>query len=62
MYWVLFFLYCSQPVFLLPGLMGVFGEEGKRAADDAVPIIGVSAIIAIAIVGCFILFARLGFL
>ncbi len=47
MYWLWFFLYCSQPALLLLGLFGLFGDEGKKAAEDVAQILGVLFLILI---------------
>lgn len=60
MYWVWFFLYCTQPVLLLLGLFGLFGDEGKRAAEDVAEIWGIILLILIAGIAIYLGFDYVG--
>ena len=53
MYWFWYFMYTTMPALLLPGMLGGFGAEAKRAADDFVEVLGLAflAIAALAIIG-----------
>lgn len=50
-----FFLYCMQPSFFLLGLLGLFGEEGKEAADDYAVAVGVAILLLCALAAVYLI-------
>ena len=47
MYWFWYFLFVTQPQFLLLGLFGILGKEAERAANDAAGAIAIAVVILI---------------
>ncbi len=34
MYWLWYFLFCGQPYLIIPAVLGCFGSDAKKAAED----------------------------
>lgn len=52
MYWFWFFVMAGCPALLFPGMLGLFGEEAEKAADDVIASFGV-ALLVVVMVGIF---------
>lgn len=40
-YWFWYFLFAANPSFLLLGMVGVFGDEAKKVADELAEILAI---------------------
>ncbi len=49
MYWFWYFLFATQPEFLLVGMTGCLGREAKQAADDAALMLGLVFLLVVAL-------------
>jgi len=63
MYWFWHFLFVSQPPFLLLGLLGVFGKEAEKVAEDLVGVLGIVILVLVVLAvvlfgGCALLQAN----
>lgn len=54
-YWFWFAFWCTQPAFLFIGLLGLLGDEAKKAAEDVA--VGLTVLMLTMIVGIAIYFA-----
>lgn len=60
MYWFWYFLFCSQPQFLVLGMFGVLGKEAEEAANDLAAVMGIVLLVVLVLVVIYFCLHGLG--
>jgi hypothetical protein len=55
MYWFWLIMMAAQPAFLFVGMTGLFGDDGKKAAEDLHEVFGVLLIVVVIIAAVVVL-------